>query len=216
MNRRLEKRSQASFRHLSAGLVVIAAVVVAGCGSSSSGNASGQVIPTNSFGAPVATALQPTTGPGGCTASPVSDGGNGPKLTTCYQVSGAVSGSGGFIGYPPVTNCADYVKGLFGTIDHEQFIDLPSPLSKDVTVGGHTLNTGLAISPYSGPGSYTSSDATNSTTVGSTRYSNNFGSGFTFHATVKSDGSGSVTASNLGATTGSGSISITETWVCTN
>jgi hypothetical protein len=135
-------------------------------------------------------------------------------------MSGTVSASGGFIDDDQgaaafsCTGWAESGEGAPGS--GIEALQAPDPGDGGVTVDGQAVGFDLAIVPYNGPGSYPSTSIAQSVSLGTTlSWSTNSASGATFSAQVNSDGSGSVTVTNLHNDASNGTTEdASESWVC--
>lgn len=152
------------------------------------------------------------------------------SFIACIATSGAVALSGGFRDDTPglATTCSSLAKRGAQTAQTDIVFSPPSPLSDEVLIGGHSVEMGIEVDPYGGPGSY---DLTQQVVVenvnidgvnidGPTTYTlpvDPTMPGISGTVTVRADGSGSMTLANLvglNANGPAGSLSVTMTWVC--
>lgn len=153
------------------------------------------------------------------------------SFIACIATSGAIDLSGGFRDDTKpglATTCSSLAKRGAETAETDIVFSLPSPLSDEVLIGGHSVEMGIEVDPYGGPGSY---DLTQQILVenvnidgininGPTTYTlpaDPTTPGSTGTVIVSADGSGSMTLSNLvglNANGPAGSLSVTMTWVC--
>ena len=193
------------------------AVSTHSAGSSPSVSAPATATPTAS---PSAGLTGPSTGPGGCSIPAPAAPPSGLALYTCYTVTGAVAGSGGFID-PDLgagaLSCADWAQnGEEAPGAGAQGLQAPDPGDAQVTLNGQVLGFDLQIVPYTGPGAYTSTTVAESVSLGTAlSWSTNYAPKAAFAAQVNADGSGSVTISGLANDSSNGTtLSVSESWVC--
>jgi hypothetical protein len=160
-------------------------------------------------------------------------------FATCYHLSGVVTATGGFIGVEdeplaPKSSCYAWAAGTAASSSGVPALFAPTP-TFGVIVDGGDLSVSLPIGPYMGPRSYPSiptSEGVWSEIPGANDVFD-FGKGpspstwnpnATASAEVATDGSGSITLSNLAAEAGVGYVSgqpaqdvgeaFSEQWTC--
>ncbi len=203
------------------------AIVIAGCGAGShvaprtstptpSSSSTGQSAVAAATPAPSPTPGGPTAGPGGCQVAASAGPPVGVTLISCYAMTGEVASRGGFyddLEADGAVSCSDWarngerVSGAAGEV-----LPAPDPASAGVAVNGQDLAFTFYIGPYTGPGSYPSTDLDELASLGDLEWATENPTDFT--AQVSADGSGSLSAS-LSNEAGNGEIeTITETWIC--
>jgi hypothetical protein len=170
--------------------------------------------------APASGLAEPTAGPGGCSIAAPATPPSGLTLYVCYTISGSVNATGGFVDEdqgPGAFSCADWAEsGDEPPGSAIEALQAPDPGDAQVEVNGMTLGFDLAIQPYTGPASYSSTGIAQSVSIGySLSWSTNSTTTATFSANLEADGSGSVTVTNLHDDSSNGTTeNATESWVC--
>ena len=220
------RRGRKGFR---IGATIALVLAIGGCGSPA-------VLPSATLSpiAPTATppvpitptpAAWPITGPGGCAVPPPAvSAPTSMALVACYQISGAVTASGGFIdeleGQFTSTTCAEWVQEGNTDPDGGEELTVPNPGNADVRIGSEILSFELNVSHYHGPSTYspTYPDQLIMLSGGPVWAFAPFGmpTSATLTVRVAPDGSGSLAASDF-VLVSAGSTqteSMTESWVC--
>jgi hypothetical protein len=145
---------------------------------------------------------------------------SGLTLYVCFSMSGRVSASGSFVDEEQgagAFSCADWAEdGDEPPGAGIQGLQAPDPGDAGITVDGQTVGFDLAIVPYRGPDSYSSTSIAESVSLGtSLSWSTNSTSAATFTAEVNPDGSGSVAVTHLHSDSSNGTTeNASESWVC--
>ncbi|MGD0370565.1 MAG: hypothetical protein ABSC16_02535 [Candidatus Dormibacteria bacterium] len=216
-------------RHRIVALTLLAgtAILIAGCGAGSQPATSTSTPPPSSRSTspsvvaaatptPSPTPGGPTAGPGGCQVAASAGPPAGVTLITCYSMTGEVVSSGGFyddLEGNGAVSCSDWarsgeqVSGAAGEV-----LPAPDPSTAGVAVNGQELAFTFYIGPYTGPGSYPSTDLDELASLGDTDWNNVNATDFTAH--VSADGSGSLSASLTNEAGNGETETIIETWIC--
>ncbi len=180
---------------------------------------------------PPPVSLAATPGAAGCPPAMPAYAPPGVTLRACYRLSGEVAASGAFIdsyegqgrpscvswaatgvaAIPSVGTSPASTAGSAPTQPAAPVLYLPDPGEAGVTVGREPLSFSFSIQPYTGPGTYTGIEGTETASYGTTIWNATSPAGFS--AQVNADGSGDLTANLVDAGTGVAET-VTELWTC--